>query len=282
MRSGEIALELLILVILLGSVLVWSGILDRLKHGVAPVAYVPRLRVPWGLLDILVLVFAWVYSEAFGLYLAVGHIDPARDALTIDALFGLMLGHLGWTLLAIAYLKVRGADLDDLGIRFNRHTLARDVKLGLGGFLAAVPIVYGLQLLVTSFWKPEVHPLAKLLLERPNAVTLAGAAFSAILVAPLSEEMLFRVAFQGWLEKISPALRRRRPLGVRVDRLLPTVLSASIFAAMHHGADRVALFVLALFLGYLYRQTHRLAPSLVAHACVNSMAVIGLWLGRAG
>jgi membrane protease YdiL (CAAX protease family) len=281
MRPGEIALELLVAAILLGSVLVWSGILDRFKRGAAPVSYQPRLRVPWGLTDILVLVFAWVFCEALALHLAVGNAEPTRNALTIDALFGLMLGHLGWTALAVTYLKLRGADSGDLGISFDRHMLAGDVKLGVGGFLAAAPLVYGLQLLVSSFWKPEVHPLAKLLTERPNAATMAVAAFSAILIAPLSEEMLFRVAFQGWLEKISPALRRRRPFGLRIDRLLPIVLSATILAAMHHGADRVALFVLALFLGYLYRQTHRLTPSLVTHACVNSLAVIGLWLGRA-
>src|SRR3954467_4453355 len=172
MRPGEIALELLVVAILLGSVLVWSGILDRFKRGAAAVAYVPRLRVPWGLTDILILVFAWVFCEALALHLAVGYVDAKRDGLTIDALFGLMLGHLSWTLVAVSYLKIRGATLDDLGISFNRNTLARDVVLGLGGFLAAVPVVYGLQLLVSSFWKPEVHPLAKLLLERPNAATM--------------------------------------------------------------------------------------------------------------
>jgi len=60
----------------------------------------------------------------------------------------------------------------------------------------------------------------------------------------------------------------------------PLVTSAVIFALLHatQGPDPVALLPLALVLGYLYRQTHRLLPSLVAHAFLNGTSMLLLWL----
>lgn len=63
----------------------------------------------------------------------------------------------------------------------------------------------------------------------------------------------------------------------------PLVASAVIFALLHatQGPDPIALFPLALVLGYLYRQTHRLVPSLVAHAFLNGNSMLLLWLNLA-
>ncbi|MBN2295122.1 MAG: CPBP family intramembrane metalloprotease [Pirellulales bacterium] len=58
---------------------------------------------------------------------------------------------------------------------------------------------------------------------------------SAVVVAPIVEEFLFRVLLQGWLERMDrrlrpmlPALRRLVPWG-----LAPVVLSSSVFAMVH-------------------------------------------------
>jgi len=58
--------------------------------------------------------------------------------------------------------------------------------------------------------------------------------------------------------------------------LMPVLLSSLVFAAVHweHGPSSVPLFFFALALGYLYRQTHRLWPSVVAHACLNGFSVL--------
>ncbi|MBX9789823.1 MAG: CPBP family intramembrane metalloprotease [Pirellulales bacterium] len=68
--------------------------------------------------------------------------------------------------------------------------------------------------------------------------------------------------------------------GQLVPAWWPLVTSAAIFAALHvtQGPDPIALFPLALVLGYLYRQTHRLLPSLVAHAFLNAASMLLLWL----
>jgi membrane protease YdiL (CAAX protease family) len=60
----------------------------------------------------------------------------------------------------------------------------------------------------------------------------------------------------------------------------PIFVSAAVFALMHfsHGPDPIPLFLLALGLGYLYRQTHRLLPSVTVHFLLNGMSMALLWM----
>lgn len=69
-------------------------------------------------------------------------------------------------------------------------------------------------------------------------------------------------------------------LDMRPERL-SIYLSSFVFAAVHlgNGPSPVPLFFYALMLGYLYRQTHRLWPSVVAHACLNALSTIVLATG---
>ena len=55
-------------------------------------------------------------------------------------------------------------------------------------------------------------------------------------------------------------------------------ISAGIFALLHapHGPDWVPLFGLAIGLGYLYRRTHRMTPSLVVHFLLNLTSMLAL------
>jgi membrane protease YdiL (CAAX protease family) len=57
--------------------------------------------------------------------------------------------------------------------------------------------------------------------------------------------------------------------------IVPITATAALFAVMHiaHGPDFIPLFVLALGLGYLYRRTHRITPSLVVHFLLNLMSM---------
>ena len=64
----------------------------------------------------------------------------------------------------------------------------------------------------------------------------------------------------------------------------PIAISSSVFALAHwqHGPDPIPLFVLAVVLGYLYRQTHRIVPSIVVHVLLNSCSLATLWLQPPG
>ena len=61
-------------------------------------------------------------------------------------------------------------------------------------------------------------------------------------------------------------------------RWIPILLSSLLFALAHggQGAAPFALFLLALGVGYVYQQTHRLLPCLVIHFLVNFTAIFQL------
>jgi len=60
----------------------------------------------------------------------------------------------------------------------------------------------------------------------------------------------------------------------------PVLISSMLFALAHlgDGPAPIPLFFLALVLGYLYRQTHRLWPSVVVHVSLNACSMAALWL----
>ena len=60
----------------------------------------------------------------------------------------------------------------------------------------------------------------------------------------------------------------------------PMFVSALVFALLHwsHGPDPVALFVLALGLGYLYQRTHRALPCIIVHLLLNGTTMVMLYV----
>ena len=203
------------------------------------------------------------------------------------------------------------------------------------------------------------HPVEQLLKNGPPAV-LAVCFLVAVVVAPVTEEFLFRLVLQGWLEGLDGRWRRRLPaLRQWLPRGLLAIVPVAIFFALLHfrtggkappwqyslaviagnglaqiltvtfaasilryrtgataydlgfvpsklaadvktGAvayfaliipiyavqvlvmtllpkniapDPVALFLLAMVLGWLYFRTHRLVPAMVVHAMLNATSL---------
>jgi membrane protease YdiL (CAAX protease family) len=61
---------------------------------------------------------------------------------------------------------------------------------------------------------------------------------------------------------------------------LPILISGTLFGLAHlgNGVSPVPLVLFGLILGYLYQRTHRLVPSMTAHALFNSYSMAMLWL----
>ena len=78
------------------------------------------------------------------------------------------------------------------------------------------------------------HALVVLLREDRSLPALALCLISGAIVAPIAEEIFFRLLLQGWLEAIEP-LYRRRVLGLRriARGLRPVAISSAIFAILH-------------------------------------------------
>lgn len=61
---------------------------------------------------------------------------------------------------------------------------------------------------------------------------------------------------------------------------LPILVSGTIFGLAHwgHGVSPIPLVLFGVVLGYLYQRTHRLIPSITAHALFNAYSMVMLWL----
>lgn len=142
------------------------------------------------------------------------------------------------------------------------------VSEGVLGFLAAVvPVV--IAWLATVPWRTDEnqHGLLRLLQEDSSLQTLLWVVLLAGVLAPLVEELMYRVVLQTWLEKIAP---RREAL----------IVVALIFSAMHKLPDAIPLFPLALILGYVYQQRRSYLSVVLIHMLFNGTNLLFLVLLR--
>ena len=255
---------------------VWATIVRRLIRRESIISFEPRSRVPWTGFDVLLLVLALPMVDALVIVLTQTRLTLTSGEISFELLSAITAAHMMWSGLAIIYLEQRtGASADEIG--FNLDHLANDARVGVLAFLAAFLAVYGTENLVVTFLPATEHPLAKLVREQFNPALMTLAAISAVFVAPLTEELVFRVILQGWLEKQIDLLGEHGRLAWEpVARWVPVLVSSAAFAAMHQGYERIPIFALGLFLGYLYHQTHRIFPSLFLHATFNGLTVLFL------
>jgi membrane protease YdiL (CAAX protease family) len=150
--------------------------------------------------------------------------------------------------------------LADYGIDL-RGWLA-EMRFGGLAFLACLPFVIAL-ILLTSHWRsPDTqNPLLILLRQTGSERTLSEVVFAAVLSAPLAEELLFRVAFQG-------------PLEARLHPVWAIAIPAFVFAGVHGRYDALPLLPLALALGVLYHFRRSYVAVVTAHALFNATFLI--------
>ena len=197
----------------LASLTVWIIVLVRRSVGYPIVEAEPRRDVPWGFVDVLlvlvgILFFALmaqaVVSELYGPPPDADKqpppLDLVRDWTPLLIVDG--LAKIATIALAVFLGVSRGATAAGFGLTV-RH-IADDVKLGVLGFLAALLPVYCVQAVVIQIIPPDKqHPVLEMLSVRSGVAALAVAVLFAVVLAPLAEEFLFRAFLQGWLEKCS-------------------------------------------------------------------------------
>jgi len=318
------------------------------------VRWSPRRPVPWALVDLVGTLAIYIIG-ILALRVLLGELgwlpDEADETkltladkeLLVWANMGASLGLLAVALPLIALRT--GTTWRDFG--FSARDLWSDLKLGLAGFVMLAPPVYAIQGVLVYFWKPSKHPLMEMFKESPDTSFFVVLFVAAAVIAPIFEELVFRVLLQGFLEKLfsfrgsAPEFVFEVVLGIRVRAMpdpllsppaaegsplevlfipdspspnsnpyapsvivldqvvpaeladdsqqgprcgppawLPIGISSVIFALMHysHGPDWVPLILLAVGMGFLYQRTHRVVPSLVVHALLNSLSMFGLWL----
>ena len=184
---------------------------------------------------------------------------PQAKALLLGGLIGQALLLAGCLLLGAHAFRLgiqRG-----LGLTVRRYIL--DTLKGLIAYIAILPVCVVLLVLTAAILPKQIireHPLLAAMSEM-GPWWQALSAFSAVVMAPLGEELFFRGMIQSFL--------RRCLLGPGAV----IVITSAFFAAMHYQVPQSvpAMFVLALALGYNYERTGRLLPSIVLHAAFNAV-----------
>jgi membrane protease YdiL (CAAX protease family) len=209
--------------------------LRKLWTGETLVPYEPRRPSPWTPLDaalvlgvfLLPMVVAYVAAPGGGREL--GDLSPGEFASAI-LLNAALQG--GVALFALALIRFRArATWADMGIVPGK--LASDVALGIVAFLAVAVPTYGLQLTVHALFPQEgFHPIVELLQDHPQAWLLAVSGLAAVVAAPLTEEVLFRLLLQGCLEGVEDRRRERAPAGTMADWGIDQVTGEAAIAAV--------------------------------------------------
>ena len=201
-------LGMLVMGLLAGSLLLWWQALKRLTSGNPLLNAESRKPVPWGMVDLVVIFIITFGALVAGQSLAyrlfdiplLGNEEELDPHHLSVAIFSSSLSLLAACLVSVILLIIRGASWRDLGLQVG--TLFSDIKLGGAAFVMLAPPMYFLQFLLTRLW-PSEHPLQTLLREDPQVDVVLWAALTAAVVSPLTEEIFFRLIFQGWMEKWS-------------------------------------------------------------------------------
>ncbi len=232
--------------------------------------------VPWhvGTMDffyaVLIVIFVGVAGNAVGMW--VGKILDADKELTIvfqggGFQGGLLLGGL----VAASFIRQRQiASAVDQPKAY--PPILNIWRGGLIALLAAFPVLTAINLVWTSGLNAlgldtSQQELVEIFSEMKSTPALLGMIFLAVVVAPLTEEVIFRAGLFRYLRS-------------RTSSWVALGLPAGIFAIMHGNLVAFGpLFALGLVFAIAYERTGRIAIPIIAHSLFNLNTVVLLLVG---
>lgn len=244
-----------------GSLAVWALVIGRWQRGLPLVPSGEAGRPAWNPAA-LAITLGWL-----GVNLATrlragrpGEVDleaVQHNCALLGTLFVILL-------LPLAYSGPRG--LGDFGWRSEKAVA--QAGIGALAFLASI-LPVGIVLAATAEWRSadELHSFLRLIAAEPGPITVAWVAFAAVVLAPLLEELMYRVILQGSLERVAPPS-------------VAIVGVALVFSAVHNPIDVLPLVPLALILGYVYHRTRSYLAVVTAHALFNLTMLVLMLVTR--
>jgi membrane protease YdiL (CAAX protease family) len=246
--------------LLLGSLAAWTWIVFRWKQGLAPIEWQAREPCPWHPVVVGLALPVSIVVQVIALRSAPD-INPASVSHLRSLCLALVLEMLVLMGLLAIWTPIRA---EDFGL--HRTQLAENARFGLLGFLAAILPVYAVSYAVEAGGLRDEgakHSFLQLLDKHPGPETIFWIVLAAVVLAPMAEELLFRVILQGWLE-------------TRVSPRVAIGFVSILFASVHYEPgrpDHLPLFPLALILGYLYYRRHSYLAVVVLHGIFNALNV---------
>ncbi|MDZ4850878.1 MAG: CPBP family intramembrane glutamic endopeptidase [Pirellulaceae bacterium] len=252
----------------------------------------PRRMQRWGLVDLLFTVIVVVglqyFALASGIALQIGPPIVPDQELEMPMMAWISTVQTLAIVIVTVFIVLRcGVRVSSLG--WSIQQWFKDLRLGFVAFIVLVAPVYLLMMVVTvSSGQDYSHPILEM--SKENPWMLLPAIFMAVILAPIGEEFAFRVLLQGFLESMSKGSFTIEKLLVgRTEQnstdetesslpLWPIFVSGIMFGVVHYsyGMSWIPLSVLGIALGWLYRVTNRIWPSLVVHMGINATSMIGL------
>jgi membrane protease YdiL (CAAX protease family) len=176
-------------------------------------------------------------------------------------------------LILFVVFRIRQAEhtLSDFGLTLHKQT---HWLTGLWATLLSIPILMGLNTLIVlathlfGYQTPEIaHEMLQTIHDTKSVTPLVLLLSSAIIVAPLCEEFIFR----GFM------LQCLRDVFTEHTPWVNIVASSFIFAGIHLGVAQwqtmPSLFLLGAILGWMYEKSGSLWPCIILHACFNALNI---------
>jgi membrane protease YdiL (CAAX protease family) len=146
------------------------------------------------------------------------------------------------------------------------------ILAGVITFLITLPLIsvigFAWSALLEAFGiVPAEQELVKLFRDADDPVLLGVMIILAVVVAPLTEELIFRAGIFRYLR-------------TRIYRWLAMTIGALLFASMHDGITTfLPLFAFGIFFSIAYERTGRIAVPIIAHALFNLHTIILVMAG---
>lgn len=242
-----------------GIIWVWVG--RQLRSGQQPLEYEPRATERRSLPAVVFTLLLIGYST-------FSSFTSSSGEVTLELVKHNCVISLGITVfLGILLLLPRQSRFSDFGIRLSK--LPEQIVIGATGFLASLMPVFAVLVLTAPLRSVETqHPYLTFVHDNPGSSTVAWVIFAVAIMAPIAEELQYRVIFQGWLQSLLPA-RYAIPI------------AAFVFSSVHGFPDSLALVPLALVLGYVYYRSNSYLAAVIVHSLFNAMNVFILLAGSA-
>ena len=222
--------------------------------------------------QVLIVGFFFITQFVIPLLLGIFNINPVNSSLRVKSFY--VLG----TYLAMAF---GGISVLYLSIKsffplpkdwFKFKLIDNWLVWGIGGYLAALPLVVLVSLINQQIWQGQggSNPLLLLALQAQDKVVLLIFLITSSIAAPIFEEIMFR----GFL---LPSLTRY----VSVTNAI--IISGFIFAVAHLSLSEVLpLATLGIVLGFVYTRSRNLLAPMLLHCLWNSGTLISLFVLGSG
>jgi len=187
------------LVVIVGGVYVWVTIFRCLRRRCHPVPFEPRRPVPWGGLDLLLVLFGYVCLGGLLVF-------AATDLL-------------GW--------ELHDFQAQEFGVQ-QADTLAEETQP-----VEDQESSQDEQESDDELDLDRAHPVVVLLSGDASPGTFLLCLFTVVIMAPVAEEFFFRLLLQGYLEKVDFRWQRMQRYSARTLGLMPILVSSVLFASLH-------------------------------------------------